>query len=174
MEGLILQQWCTTRGQGGAGIRTVTQSQSAWLDLAGYRDVVAWLDVREASADAGVSVQLTFQTAPTLDESLFVPMNAPVVMAPGLTLVPMLAALAAAPLARYLRWTLGPSASTTAAWDVTFRCIIAANRPGSCGRNARPVLPQPQASPPRPPPRMVTAPRTAVQPARPPNPNQLP
>lgn len=136
MDGLVLQDWTTTRGQGGAGITTVIQSESAWLDLAAYRDIVAWLDVREASADAGVTVQLTFQTAPAKDESLFVAMASPVNLSAGLIVVPMLAPLAAAPLSRYLRWRLSPSATTATPWDVTFRCIVAANRPG---RRRRPT-----------------------------------
>lgn len=130
MDGLVLQDWITIRGQGGPTVRTVTQGADCWLDLAAYRDLVAWVDVREVSADAAVSVQLTFQTAPTLDEMLFVAMAPPLSLTVGLTLLPMLAPLAQAPLSRFLRWKLGPSTTTTAPWDVTFRCLLAANRPG--------------------------------------------
>jgi len=122
------------RGQGGASIVTATQSAEQWLDLRGYRDLVAWLDVREWSASAGVNVLLTFQTAPTLDEMLFVPMTAPIILAPGLTVLPMFAAITSVQLGRYLRWSLAPSAITANPWDATFRCLIAANRPGGARR----------------------------------------
>ena len=129
MDGLILQDWVSVRGAPGAAITRVVQSELAWADLAPYRDVVAWLEVREWSADAGVTLQLQYQTAVARDEGLFASVAA-VSVAVGVTVTPMLAATAAVPLAQYLRWSLAPiTPSTTNPWDATFRVLLAANRP---------------------------------------------
>ena len=129
MDGLILQDWVTVRGAAGATVTRVVQSELAWADLAAYRDVVAWLEVREWSADAGVAVQLQYQTAVARDEGLFVSL-ASVNLAVGVTVTPILAATATVPLARFMRWSLAPvTPSTTNPWDATFRILVAANRP---------------------------------------------
>jgi len=136
MRGFLLQDWVTIRRkeQGGAApYPTVVQGQPFWLDLSDYRDVVAWLDVRQVGvADAGVNVQVTYQTAPFEDEALFSAMAPPIAMAngySGLTVTQMLADVSP-PLARYFRWMLSPSGATSAPWDITFRVYIAVNRPG--------------------------------------------
>lgn len=141
MDGIVLQGWITLRGQASAGVTSVIQSELAWADLAIYRDVVAWLEVREVSADAGVTVQVMYQTAPAKDEALFSTM-ATVAMATGITMTQMLAVTATTPLARYMRWKVGPATPTTTnPWDATFRIILAANRPGRA--SLRPTSPRP-------------------------------
>lgn len=123
MHTFILQDWTTVRGAN----NTVIQSESEWLDLTPYQDVVFWIDVREVVG----TVTLTLQTSPTKDEVFFL------TPATGLTQVTPVAAgtlaprpvliSAATPLARYVRWHL---TSVTATWDVTFRIIVSANAPG--------------------------------------------
>lgn len=47
MDCFCLQDWVTI--QGASGVLSITQGENGWIDLAGYQDVVAWLDVREYS-----------------------------------------------------------------------------------------------------------------------------
>jgi hypothetical protein len=131
MRGMMLQDWVTVRGQV-ATTTPIVQGQPFWLDLLQYRDVIAWLEVREASNDRG-TVQLTYQTAPTQDEALFAPMVAAFDVGVGVTVTQMIAPIiVGVPLARYLRWSMAPSAPSAAApWDVTFRILVAVNQPGS-------------------------------------------
>lgn len=136
MRGFLLQDWVTIRQNaplGGAGpYPSIVQGQPFWLDLSEYRDVVAWLDISEVTVDAGVNVQVTYQTAPFEDEALFTAMAPPIARSngySGLTVTQMLADVSP-PLARYFRWMLSPSGATTVPWDITFRILIAVNRPG--------------------------------------------
>ena len=46
MHSYILQDWITIRGA--AGVTTVTQSESGWLDLSPYQDLTFWIDTRES------------------------------------------------------------------------------------------------------------------------------
>lgn len=121
MHTFIMQDWITIRG----AANTVTQSESEWLDLAQYQDVVLWIDAREFVG----TVTLNIQTAPTKDESFF---SVGTVFTTTLALGPtapqkVLLSVATVPLARYLRWQL---TSATNPFDATFRIMISANAPG--------------------------------------------
>lgn len=135
MRGFVLQDWVTIRQKevpGAGPYPTIVQGQPFWLDLSEYRDVVAWLDIAEVTVDVGVNVQVTYQTAPFENEALFTAMAPPIARSngySGLTVTQMLADVSP-PLARYFRWMLSPSGATTAPWDITFRILIAVNRPG--------------------------------------------
>lgn len=135
MLGMTLQDWVTIRGGSSLGTAPVIQGQPFWLDLLAYRDVIAWLDVRSFTNDGGGgsgNVQLTYQTSPTQDESLFASMAGPFSVTTGVTITQMIAPLSSgAPLARYLRWSIAPSPAATTAWDITFRILVAVNNPGS-------------------------------------------
>lgn len=125
MHTFILQDWITIQGSGSGAGADVIQSKQDWLDLSSYQDVTFWLDVRDATAS---TVTLTFETSPTADESLFQPMVAGTLLAaavtPTIVKAPMYSA--SVPIGRFLRWRL----KATAAWDVTFRVLVAANSPG--------------------------------------------
>lgn len=121
MKSFLLQDWLVARGTG-----VVTQSERTWLDLSGYRDVVAWLDIRELSATPPA---LAYQTAPAKDELLFAS-AATVSLATGLTTTPILQDTATTPLARWFRWQLNFGG---VAGDVEFRIWVAANKPGRRG-----------------------------------------
>ena len=128
MDAFLLQDWVSLST--GAGGGTITQSEAAWLDLAAYRDVVAWIDVRSISA---TGLPLSIQTSVAKEESLFKTMVlAPATFGTGLTIVPALqdvqtGAANAAGLARWVRWQIAQSGT---AWSITFRIWIAANKPG--------------------------------------------
>lgn len=126
MYSFMLNNWTTIRGATTVG--SITQSQSAWLDLSGFQDIVAWLDVREANAGGGTAVTLTYQTSPTADEILFAPLTTAVTLTSGsVTVTKMLASAATVPIGRWLRWQLAVTGVPTLAWDATFRVWIAAN-----------------------------------------------
>jgi hypothetical protein len=129
MKGFLLQDWLTLRGAAGASVDPIVQSQPFWLDLSAYRDVIAWLEVAEITVDAGKNLLLSYQTAPFEDELLFNAMSGPFTMTTGVTVTQMLADRSP-PLAKFFRWKIEPSAGTAAVWDVTFRILIAVNRPG--------------------------------------------
>jgi hypothetical protein len=62
MHTFTLQDWTCIRGA-----ETVTQAEPEWLDLEGYQDVFFWLQASSANG----TPTITFQTSPTLDDSLF-------------------------------------------------------------------------------------------------------
>jgi hypothetical protein len=129
MHSWILQDWTTIRG--GGSVTTVTQQETAWLDLGAYQEVVFWVDVKENtnnSTAGGPGPTLYLQTSPTLDDSFFQSMVAGVTMTASAspTVVPALLTNATVPLARYVRWQI----VGTVSWDATFRIAVAANSPG--------------------------------------------
>ncbi len=122
MYSFVLQDWLTISGP---DANTIIQTERDWLDMSPYQDVVSWVDVKEVGATA---VNLLLETAPSKDESLFQAMGAATPMTVGLTIVQLLMGSATVPIAQYLRWKIGPASA--AAWEVTFRILVAANAPG--------------------------------------------
>jgi hypothetical protein len=124
MHSFIFQDWITVRTSG--AITSVTQDEAQYLDLAGYQDLVFWLDVRENS---GTNLAIAYQTSPTKDDSFFQDMVTAVTMTAAATPTVTKALLASAtcPIARWLRWKVYTSSGTLSA---TFRVIAAANPSG--------------------------------------------
>jgi hypothetical protein len=127
MHGFVLQDWLTIRGA--PAVVSVPQDQRAWLDLAGYQDIVLWLQVAEVGTGSG-TITITYETAPLKDEVLFVAMGAttvsgPIMTPPTLTKV-ILSQLPNQPLCRWVRWRL-VQGGATGTWDVTFRVLLSAN-----------------------------------------------
>ncbi len=129
MEGRVLQDWVTIRAMGDVKI---VQGQPFWLDASNYRDVMAWLDVRETLAAApGSEVQISYETAPTEDEALFTLLGGPVTFVSNtVTVTQMLGSIQGTPLARWFRWKLSLKSPSANTWDGTFRVLVAFNRPG--------------------------------------------
>jgi len=126
MHTYVLQEWTTIRGSGSAGAgQTIVQNQTDWLDLSPFQDVFFWIAVSEVTG----AVTLTFETAPTVDDTLFQAITTASTLTasatPTVVKMPMLSATV--PISRYLRWKLIGPAST---WDATFRVLVAANSPG--------------------------------------------
>jgi hypothetical protein len=140
MHGFVLQDFVTIRGQ--STTQTVTQSESEWLDLAGYEDLVTWIDVREVTLSGNTNVQINMQTAPIKDEYLFVNMEVnPLTVTAALTspsIRKMVLAQATGatgtpvPLGRFVRWQAVASGAT-GTWDVVFRIACCANPVGDAG-----------------------------------------
>ena len=131
MDTYLLQDWLSLSSNAAGNV--ITQSEGRWLDLAAYRDVVAWLDVKQVSSG---SVAIGYQSAIAKEETLFATMATSTrLLSPGVSTVPMLYELQAmsraAPLARWVRW----QASLNAGDSITFRIWIAANKPGRASLN---------------------------------------
>jgi hypothetical protein len=119
-----LTNWTTMRGA--STVSSITQSETMWLDLRGFEDIVAWLDVRLVTPGTGGSVSMVYQTAPTKDDALFTAVaTVSALSSTTVTVTKALMSSASVPLSRWLRWQLTNSASTS--WDATFRIWIAAN-----------------------------------------------
>jgi hypothetical protein len=130
------QEFVTIRG---SSATTITQGHNAWLDLSHYTDLVAWLEVRGLTVPNG-SVTISYQTAPTADETSFVAMTSPVATIPfslslGVTVTTMQKLLMTVPLTRWFRWQLVSTSTST--WDVTFRLFLSANCLSSRHRRRR-------------------------------------
>ncbi len=121
MHTFILEDWLTVQGPGGD---TITQDESRWLDLEQFQDAVFYVDCRSATS----SPTITLQTAPAKDDSLFQAVGT-TTLTGGTTIatLPVLLANATTPLARFVRWQISLPG---AAWNATFRVLVAANAPG--------------------------------------------
>lgn len=143
MHHFVLQDFVTIRSA--FNIVNVTQSEHGWIDLGGYQDLFAWIDVREVSfATGGTQINVFLQTAPIRDEYLFITMEqAPLAVTAALTAPSVRKMIANQsnngtgtpyPVSRFLRWQLNaPGTLTAGTWDITFRIICAANAMGSGG-----------------------------------------
>lgn len=129
MYSFVSQDWITISSATNGDI--ILQTERDWLDMSPYQDVVAWLDVREASGSGGSYPLLALETAPIKDQNLFKEMNATatemVPSATSATVIQSLMGSAAVPVAQWLRWKI---TGRTTPWYVTFRLFIAANAPG--------------------------------------------
>jgi hypothetical protein len=129
MLSLELQGWVTLR-MSSSFAQTCTQSEHQWLDLAGFRDVVIWVDIEHISVGGGTLV-LNFQTGASKDEALFTTITSVnlATAALGVQALSVHVDTASVPLARWLRWqTVSGSVSTRP--DITFRAWASAARAG--------------------------------------------
>ena len=139
MHGFVLQDFTTIRGS--STTTTITQSESEWVELSAYEDLVAWIDIREVTLGSGTNVQVNLQTAPIKDEYLFVTMeSSPLTVTAALTAPSVRKILlsqatggsgAPIPLGKFLRWQLVANGSPSASWDLTFRIACCANAVGT-------------------------------------------
>jgi hypothetical protein len=125
-----LTNWTTMRGA--SSVTSITQSESQWLDLQGFEDIVTWLEVKNVTLPGGAThVTLQYQTGTTKDEPLFASLLATAInldtVVGAVTVSKFLMSSATIPLARWLRWQLAVTGAPSAAWDATFRLWIAAN-----------------------------------------------
>ena len=139
----MLSPWTTLRGQ--STVTTIAQSESQWLDLRGFEDFAAWLEVKEVTLSGATHVTLTYQASPTKDDVLFTGVATAInldTVVGSVVITPVLKANATVPLSRWLRYQLGVTGTPTAAWDASFRIWIAANI-GATPRQLRARMPAP-------------------------------
>src|SRR5687767_10535881 len=130
MIGFLVENWRQVRV---APERTTfVQPQSLWVDLAGFEDVVLWLDTKSALApgDPGDHLRIHFETAPRPQEELFVSMDT-VVLDPTPASNPVVTKFVldddpTIPLARWFRWRLEFVGTPAARWGALFRLAATA------------------------------------------------
>ncbi len=125
MYAMVLQDWVTISG---VGTGSTIQTEPDWLDMTPFQDLVAWLDVRDATS----GTTLFLETAPSRDDNLFVSMNTGgYLLNPIISSTPLVASLlmgqATVPIAALLRWRISGVVGT---WSTTFRIIVSGNAPG--------------------------------------------
>lgn len=123
MDVKTLQKWTTVRMA--SSVSSITQPASEWLDLHDYEDVTLTLEVAELTGAA----TCFFETAPTRQESTFVPLVGGFTVATGVRVDAAPAIYAPFPLARFLRWRF---VNGGGGFDVaiTFRVMAACHAPG--------------------------------------------
>lgn len=116
-ESLLLQEWTTIRGSLSSTI--VTQSRCDYLDVTDYRNIMAFVEVSDASG----SPTINFETSPTTDAALFQNMQGTgTVVSVGVT-TRALGYTGFVPAARFLRWRVTAAGTP---WSVTFRIWLSA------------------------------------------------
>jgi hypothetical protein len=107
----LLQDWTTVRG---AANQTLTQSFQNYLDLDGYIDAIFYLQVSYVSS----SPVLNYQSAALPDDAYFYTIATRTLSASTTPFQDkVLFASAAAPMSRFIRWSI----THTAAYAATFR-----------------------------------------------------
>jgi hypothetical protein len=119
---VLLQNWITVRGA--TTTTDVRQDRSGYADLAGYKDLVVYLEVSDLSGRP----LLAYETSPTNDDVLFLNLDTaafiPVVGVAAPKIFRFTSPLGAV-MSRYVRWRL--PASSGAPWSLTFRVWLSAN-----------------------------------------------
>jgi len=128
MINVPLQDYITIRVD--STVASVIQNETGWLDLAGFQDLVAFLEVKEFSG--ATTINISYETSPSKDEDLFTNMATAVTLVTGVTATKMLKASATVPLARWVRWKLAAT-TISGSWDAYFRVWLACNRAGRKG-----------------------------------------
>jgi len=133
MKCFLAQDLTTVRVASGG---LVTQPETAYVDLAGYREVFVWVDVREVIS----GTSLALQSAATKDESLFSTILTVTPGGVGVTIASAIPELTT-PFSRWFRWQLSPPPGSTG--DLTFRIWVVANRSGRRPFNRSITTPSP-------------------------------
>lgn len=125
----LLQRWTTIRGDASANfpVRTITQDESAWIDLSRFGDAAFWIDVSGVNLPITGLVSLTLESSPVRDEGYFKPVALPLTLIPQAVngaVVPYLVRTVrtptTVPLTRWTRWRLSVPGGAGGKWDATF------------------------------------------------------
>jgi hypothetical protein len=115
----------------------IVQSEMDWMSFQPYQDIILWVETRSANAAGANSVDIQFETSPSRDETLFLPMRPAVALTPGTpVVVPVVLSQIVppdVPLARWVRWRLRINGTPNADWGATFRVNCVANASGAVG-----------------------------------------
>lgn len=132
MYGYMLQDWFTARLASSQA--DLIQSESDWMSFQPYQDIIFWLEATSVTLDGATNIQVSYETSPTKDNSLFLPMTAAEVLTapttqPTITKV-LLSQNPDVPLARWVRWRIAVTGTPTTEWGLCFRIHCAANAVG--------------------------------------------
>jgi hypothetical protein len=118
VDSVLLQDWVSLSLGSGVTPGLITQGADDWQDLTSVTDAVFYLDVKQP----GSGVTLAYQTAPCREDASFVTMVAvPITSTTTTRSDPVIAANAAVPVAKYVRWQL----SFGSVSGITFRVWLA-------------------------------------------------
>lgn len=131
MIGFVVQGWRTVRVA--QATTTFVQPESEWLDLSGFEDVALWLDTKSVLAPGvGVTVDLSYETAPSRDNLQFRAMGTVSTMSAAPASNPVVTNVIlernpTVPLARWLRLKLAVAGTPTGRWGACFRVLATGN-----------------------------------------------
>lgn len=127
MDGILLQDWTTIRVDGATAV--VYQAEDAWLDVDAYGDLIFWTEASNVLLGGGTAVRIEYETAPTKDESLFLPMASITLAASATpTITKILDGSAPVLPQAWVRWKLRALGSPPSTWGATVRVHCAAAR----------------------------------------------
>lgn len=118
MDSQLLTDW--TAMSGSSSVSSITQPAAQWLDLPDHEDAVFFLEVKELSG----TVTMIYESSPTCQDQLFVPVIPAFTMATGPKVDRALFSTGGFPLCRFLRWRLTGS-NGASSWGSTFRIWVA-------------------------------------------------
>lgn len=127
----LWQDWITVASNSASGFTAITQTETEWLDLTPYQDIVLWYQIGQVTVSTN-PLSLDVQTSPVRDEAYFLSMiggsaivfnsgSGPLVATQKLT-----KDVAATPLSRWLRWQVFANIAS-GSFQITMRLWIAAN-----------------------------------------------
>lgn len=117
-ESMLLQDWTTAEGQ--AASAAVAMPAEEWPDLGACVEVVFHAEIAAWSGTGGL---ISLQSAPDLDEHLFLTM-ATVAFTAASPASRVVRLTSARPLSRWVRWRI----TATSAWKLTFRVWMTVRR----------------------------------------------
>ena len=103
-------------------VTSLPQASQRWLDVGAFEDLVFTIDVRETT---NTSLKLTYETAPSRQEGLFLAMLPAFALAVGRRVDRVFTNMAAVPPARFVRWRM-ICQTPGSVYDATFRIWVAA------------------------------------------------
>jgi hypothetical protein len=138
MRSLILANWTSVSGNASATnpVYSIPQDAEEWVDVGDDVDATFFIDVRAVTSPGGTGfVTLNLETAPSKDESLFVPCAPPLTLgsanqslASGSNPIVVQTAqylsgttLISTRLSKWLRWRMSVPSTATGTWSVEFR-----------------------------------------------------
>jgi hypothetical protein len=132
-----LQKRITIQGlaSAGGGVNQITQDEEDWIDTRGITELGAVIECSSITLPSGGTISLSIETAPTCDESLFVPIGPPIVFdgsAVTASTTPILFKTVRTPSymapAGLVRWKATVSSGSSGVWSLTFRVRLVPGR----------------------------------------------
>ncbi len=133
MYGVLMQEYTSVSGD--PTVPSVVQGEDFWLNTGPYQDAIFWIDVKSVITNGAATLNLSVETAPSKDDSAFLPcvpgFSISAATAPVVKLALMSSGAATSPpISNWIRWKLSPGSGGTAPRIVTFRIWVSLNSPG--------------------------------------------